>query len=447
MAMVRGNRAGSAGVLVALLYLLCGVPASAQVVERFVVAQGPPAFGEQALIQYNLVVWKRREACVHVEPAEICQRIPERIECRDIRRGDTPVIGVAPYPWSRGGVYLGPTHLFWGGETVYARPIRSVAAGDNSGHDVVVAHEMSVEAANGEYVLLTGEIEYHGRGVFTGKYFAKRIASLESDSPDAIQVVADVGMFPLLSRDCAASDRYFVWGDAVPGETWKVYAKRMVDILTPGAEFLAFDTGSRYPLGTHLDLWGSLLVVEGAWDPELDLWGNIYLLDLDEGGEPIELAAADRSGVYLRYPAISDHYVVWQERRDYVDRRAFGVRLQNGRPVGAVFPIGGPGSGDRISIDRNIVVWTGVGAFGAGNDLHDAVIGAELQLPGAIDVGDVNQTGAVNITDAVIMLNYLFRGGWKPRARLADVDGNGKIQLTDAVRILLHLFRGESLVR
>jgi hypothetical protein len=131
------------------------------------------------------------------------------------------------------------------------------------------------------------------------------------------------------------------------------------------------------------------------------------------------------------------------ESTEFVSRRAWAVRLEGGLPVGESFPIGGSGSGTWIRIHGNVAVWNGGTVFVDGNPVHGAIVASELPLPGATDIGDVDQTGGVSITDAIIVLDYLYRGGWKPRRRLADVDGSGSIQLTDAVLILKRLFAGE----
>ena len=171
---------------------------------------------------------------------------------------------------------------------------------------------------------------------------------------------------------------------------------------------------------------------------------QIYLLDIDKGGEPICIAATEDPSVYLTWPAVSSEYAVWTEQKDFFGRRAWAMRLEDGRPVGDSFLISSHAAGSWITIDRNIAVWNGT-MFVDNNPVHTGIIAAELPLPGAQDVGDVNQDGILNLTDALVILNYLFRGGGQPRRRLADVDLSGRIDVMDAVRILEHLFTGEPL--
>ncbi len=61
----------------------------------------------------------------------------------------------------------------------------------------------------------------------------------------------------------------------------------------------------------------------------------------------------------------------------------------------------------------------------------------------AFQRGDFTGDGNVSLTDAVSLLNYLFRSAAAPScADAADADDNGRLILTDAVAILNHLFRG-----
>ncbi|MGQ9591896.1 MAG: Ig-like domain-containing protein [Planctomycetota bacterium] len=59
--------------------------------------------------------------------------------------------------------------------------------------------------------------------------------------------------------------------------------------------------------------------------------------------------------------------------------------------------------------------------------------------------GDADRTGTVNLSDAVFVLDHLFRGGAPPECPdAADADDDGAVRLTDAVYILEHLFRSGS---
>ncbi|MBI4603575.1 MAG: hypothetical protein HY721_16610 [Planctomycetes bacterium] len=69
----------------------------------------------------------------------------------------------------------------------------------------------------------------------------------------------------------------------------------------------------------------------------------------------------------------------------------------------------------------------------------------ECQAPGArpFQRGDASADGRVGITDAVVVLRFLFSGGAAPPcADAADADDDGDLRLTDALRVLLRLFLG-----
>ncbi len=56
--------------------------------------------------------------------------------------------------------------------------------------------------------------------------------------------------------------------------------------------------------------------------------------------------------------------------------------------------------------------------------------------------GDVDDSGGINLTDPVHLLQALFGGGLRIRCSdAADADDSGRVELTDAVYLLNHLFR------
>ena len=57
--------------------------------------------------------------------------------------------------------------------------------------------------------------------------------------------------------------------------------------------------------------------------------------------------------------------------------------------------------------------------------------------------GDPDENGAVQLTDGIFILNFLFLGGDSPGCfAAADADGNGAVQMTDGIYILNFLFLG-----
>jgi len=199
------------------------------------------------------------------------------------------------------------------------------------------------------------------------------------------------------------------------------------------------DSRVKNSFGVYLALHDHLLIAEAA-AVESDWPLGIHLVDIDAGGDPISLATTDDPEFTLSWPALSGEYAVWT-KTNFFTRRPYALRLVDGHPQGDPFPISS-GGGTWLTIDRNLAVWNGATSFDGGEVFHEAIVAAELPLPGADDVGDVDQDGRITITDAMVILNLLFQGGWKPRLRLADADTNGSLQLSDAVVILRYLFVG-----
>ncbi len=57
--------------------------------------------------------------------------------------------------------------------------------------------------------------------------------------------------------------------------------------------------------------------------------------------------------------------------------------------------------------------------------------------------GDVSVDGHINLTDAIQLLEFLFRGGDAPGCeQAADANDDGRINLSDAAQVLLHLVGG-----
>ncbi|HBO53584.1 MAG TPA: hypothetical protein DD471_16460, partial [Planctomycetes bacterium] len=57
--------------------------------------------------------------------------------------------------------------------------------------------------------------------------------------------------------------------------------------------------------------------------------------------------------------------------------------------------------------------------------------------------GDPDGNGAVQLTDGIFILNFLFLGGDSPGClEAADADDNGAVQMTDGIYILNFLFLG-----
>jgi hypothetical protein len=76
-------------------------------------------------------------------------------------------------------------------------------------------------------------------------------------------------------------------------------------------------------------------------------------------------------------------------------------------------------------------------------DIVSAAIRLRVAVPSPFVRGDADGDGEENITDGIVILRFLFRGGVTPSCRdAADADDNGKVEMTDAIRILNFLFLG-----
>jgi hypothetical protein len=62
--------------------------------------------------------------------------------------------------------------------------------------------------------------------------------------------------------------------------------------------------------------------------------------------------------------------------------------------------------------------------------------------------GDASADGKVNLTDAVALLDRLFRSGpVLPCQQASDANDDGELDISDAVFLLLHLFMGAQSLR
>ena len=79
---------------------------------------------------------------------------------------------------------------------------------------------------------------------------------------------------------------------------------------------------------------------------------------------------------------------------------------------------------------------------GAGAQIYSGLLRVEVSAE-YFSRGDVDEDEAVNLTDAIRILAYLFQGGTAPRCLdSADTDDNGRLDLTDAMLLLQLLFQG-----
>ena len=67
-------------------------------------------------------------------------------------------------------------------------------------------------------------------------------------------------------------------------------------------------------------------------------------------------------------------------------------------------------------------------------------------MPAEEGCGDVNLDDAVNVSDAVYLINYIFSEGGAPPAdlRLADVNSDGRVNVSDAIYLINYVYQGGS---
>ena len=143
---------------------------------------------------------------------------------------------------------------------------------------------------------------------------------------------------------------------------------------------------------------------------------------LSDRGQTIEVRNANDEAVVL-----FEYFGEWYPETD--DDGGYSMVIRNaGAPVETW--------GDSQS-------WRASFAVG-GSPGREDLPGASAQIP-----GDINQDGALNLTDGIGVLRFLFQGaGDLPCATdagnraLIDMNGDGDLNLTDGVHVLRHLFQG-----
>ena len=138
-----------------------------------------------------------------------------------------------------------------------------------------------------------------------------------------------------------------------------------------------------------------------------------YLGSLRNTGEKLRLVDAGPG-----FPATID-LVIWQDGGDWPDARP-------GHSIELVEPTADLDNDDAFNWAASLEPFGTPGSVGVDSDFVR---------------GEVNQDGAVNLTDGVAILQYLFQGGAAPACEdAADVDDDGQVILTDAVYLLNFLF-------
>jgi hypothetical protein len=106
---------------------------------------------------------------------------------------------------------------------------------------------------------------------------------------------------------------------------------------------------------------------------------------------------------------------------------AASVVLVSSIEIRAVTPAGtGPVDVKVLNVDGKSVVKTG---------------GFTFEGPKFIR-GDTDRDGAAGVTDVILILNYLFRGGTLACLEAADANDDGSVDVSDALKVLLYRYAG-----
>jgi len=415
-------------------------------VDLFVIAAGNPGFGYRPVIDGNLVVWQRHPDRA-VDPFGL-----GTIESRDITRLDLPVETIANFNANIGGLFLSRDYLFWGGSSlsyVWGRPRTAL----DGGNDILVAKFGRVVGATRDFVVIKGS-SWEFKDAHKNRYFAKSFSRIADQGDDAFIEIAQYRSEAWSYHVEAVSDEYLVWQDRDPSieaETWKIYAKKVSSRMNLDEASLVIDSKAGTQQvgnsGVLLAVRRNMILYQGAEREEEGSPLALYLHDMYRNDPPalLEVFATTQDPYIERRmgsPSLSSDYAVWRESEfDGKVRftfRARARRIIDGEPIGQNFTIADI-SADRIMIDGNLAVWNDT-RVEDGDFVTSSIVVAEL--PGTRGVGDVNQDGQIDLSDPIVILSYLFLGGWQPRRRLADFDQNGGIELTDALSIIEYLFFG-----
>jgi dockerin type I repeat protein len=437
------------GVLCIVLVVFPRPGPVAQVVEQFVFSSDTKFwYGKEPSIRGDFVVWQHQSYCWQPRP-EQCGPI----EAKNISRGNEKVLNVASYNPDVGWIVLGTEHLFWlrlsekgvatGG--FFAKRLSDLSLPEVN--PFLVSDFGYVVAANSKYVFFRDS--QYGPESNRFKIFAKPMDRLSDPDSGAIKVAATVRQDPSALRSWGTvSERYLFWIDRDPGvpeDSWKVHAKSMDDLFTPGTERVVLDTRFselNNPAGPRFSASGSLLACMVDSRNEFFADWSIEMIDIERADGPILLDTVPYPDNLVVSPTISEDYVAWERIDPQFNHFIYAQRLVDHRPVNSPFFVA---AGDWVNIDQNILVWNGGLKLGEAGQFSNAIMGAELELPGATDLGDVNHDGQVDLSDAIALLDYLFLGGWKPRLRLADVNQDGELDLSDTIYLLMHLYLGGTL--
>lgn len=224
------------------------------------------------------------------------------------------------------------------------------------------------------------------------------------------------------------------------------------DPYATGYDFRAFRTNAGGSV-----LWDSVYALSGSYDVTNDacvvedgivMTGQVYssghVHKIDFNGSTIWSKSIEQyftGEEYHNIIATSDGgFMVggWMwvagHRRDHTF-----IKLNSVGNVDWVYTVGGPQDDHGQSI-----VETHDGGFAMVGTSSSFVNGSSFYLTKIIEYlcGDANNSGGVDVADAVYLINHIFRGGPPPELMLAaNVNCDDSVNISDAVWMINHIFR------
>jgi hypothetical protein len=228
-----------------------------------------------------------------------------------------------------------------------------------------------------------------------------------------LPLVASLQMGGYLSRSCISGDSIYV-ASYIPDV---IHVVDITDPLSP-VDVSTFPIDTYWPALAKMD---SLLFVGGS-----SVYDVLTLLDVSASGSPQTVST---------YTPVD-----WPRRIIFSDDQAWMADYANGLEVldfstpselrlAGSFPTS-PGWAEGIDLVGDIAYL-----------LTDNGL-VVLQLS-QVSCGDADGSGAVEIGDAVYIINYIFGGGPAPNPMLtADADCSGSVSIADAVVVINYIFGG-----
>ena len=302
--------------------------------------------------------------------------------------------------------------------------------------------QITQDPTDGSYAIVTNWRDEERKVYFFDRSF-QYLSTRDSVLPETLEIAAIAIRAP---KESARELNYIAWQQPVPlGQVasqkfllikesmdGQLLSQREIDPPRPTNGFITFPTG---------------LTWHEASDTFYYLERNSKtFVQMTSSGDPIRtfphpsppfqnfvfnlgMASAAKRGTF---------FITGSDRHDLRITRAMEMTL-DGRLTGVEIPIGNCGitvTGILLRGDNLIAV--GTGAFSEILKLK-----AFSQATDNFIRGDADLNGTVNLTDVIVMLAHLFRGGPALGCEdAADSDDSGTINLTDAIFTLRSLFQG-----